>query len=306
MKIINGVIILDKPEGLSSNQALQKVKRLFSAKKAGHTGSLDLLASGVLPICFGEATKFSKFLLEADKYYRVCAKLGERTTTCDREGDIIEKKPVDINKQQLLEALAKFNGETEQVPSMYSALKHKGQPLYKLARKGLEVVRKPRKIHVSDLVLLDWQIDTFTMDVYCSKGTYIRNLVDDIGQVLGCGASVLSLRRLQAGDFTAEQMLTLDKLTTIKEQGGVEALGKRLLPIDTLLTGLRRIDVDAAIAEKLQHGQKVSPNDHAQEPIDVIKVYCDNIFLGIAEVTEERILKSKRMLSKTAAGFSLF
>lgn len=297
MEKIDGVLILDKPDGLSSNQALQRAKRLFQAKKAGHTGSLDLKATGLLPICFGQATKFSQFLLDADKAYRVQAKLGQRTDSGDAEGEIIEEKPVEVTEVQLLSVLKNFIGSIEQIPPMHSALKHKGQPLYKLARKGLSIKRKPRQVLVYGIALLDWSGDSFTLDVKCSKGTYIRTLIDDIGQALGCGAFVKSLRRLSAGPFKADQMLSLEKLETIKEQQGIEALRERLLPVECLLEGIMRCDLNDELALKLRHGQKVSPNDHEVPKEELVRVYVDDHFIGLAETDAERVLKSKRILS---------
>ncbi len=229
---VDGMLIIDKPIGLSSNQALQKIKRIFNAKKAGHTGSLDVLATGLLPICFGKATKCSQALLDADKYYFVTAKLGERTTTCDSEGPVIEKKSIEhITAQLLNQALAKFRGKIEQIPSMYSALKYKGKPLYKLARQGIEVERKPRTVTIYELKLIDWQNDQITLEVHSSKGTYIRNLVDDIGKELGCGSYVTSLRRLKSGPYEASQMITIEEVQALYDEGGFEAIDAKMLPI---------------------------------------------------------------------------
>lgn len=298
MHNIDGVLILDKPEGISSNQALQKAKRLFSAKKAGHTGSLDVLATGLLPICFGQATKYSQFLLDSDKTYRVVAALGERTSTGDSEGDVIDKHSVNVTEKQVTKVLEKFLGEIKQVPPMHSALKHRGQPLYKLARKGIEVARKARDVTIYQLDLLDWQEDSFTLDVRCSKGTYIRSLIDDIGLDLKCGAHVASLRRLAAGPFVANQMLSLEKLETIKEQGGVEALQERLLMVDCLLAGVDQIELEQQQLEKLMHGQKVSASKHDAKANTLLKVLVDGQFKGLAQTDSERVLKAKRMLVK--------
>ena len=226
---VNGILILDKPIGLSSNQALQKAKRIFEAKKAGHTGSLDVLASGLLPICFGKATKVAQSLLDSDKHYLTTGKLGTRTTTCDSEGDIIEKKSTKkITKELIIEALKMFRGEIEQIPSMYSALKHKGTPLYKLARAGIEIERKPRTIKIYELTLVNYDQDYIELDVRCSKGTYIRNLIDDIGKTLGCGAYVTKLRRLGAGPYQESQMVTIEQLVDIKDMKGIDGLDQLL------------------------------------------------------------------------------
>lgn len=210
---IDGLLLLDKPLGISSNQALQKIKHLFQAKKAGHTGTLDVLASGMLIICFGKTCKLSSEFLNMDKTYLVTAKLGVKTTTCDAEGEILEAKPTDkITKELIEKVLQKFHGEISQIPSMYSALKHKGTPLYKLARKGVEVKREPRKVNIYELKLLAWSKNSLKLEVHCSKGTYVRNLIDDIGESLGCGAYVSELRRLSIGTFPAEQMHTIEEI----------------------------------------------------------------------------------------------
>lgn len=209
---ITGILLLDKPTDITSNKALQQAKFLYFAAKAGHTGALDPIATGVLPICFGEATKFSQYLLNADKKYRVTAKLGEKTTTADREGEVIESKPVDVTEEQLVKVLQQFKGTISQVPSMYSALKKDGVPLYKLARKGIEVERDAREVDIYSLELVTFSDDEFVLDVHCSKGTYVRNLVEDIGDELGCGAHVLELRRTAVGDFNLGQTVTLAHL----------------------------------------------------------------------------------------------
>ncbi|MCG8011081.1 MAG: tRNA pseudouridine(55) synthase TruB, partial [Candidatus Thiodiazotropha weberae] len=193
---INGVLLLDKPQGMTSNKALQEVKFLYKAAKAGHTGSLDPLATGLLPICFGEATKLSAFLLDADKRYLVKVKLGETTTTADAEGDVVETSdPSGVTEDALRETMAEFLGEQQQLPPMYSAIKHNGERLYKLARQGIEVEREPRTIHIHGIDLLSFDLPEFEMDVRCSKGTYVRTLAEDIGKRLGCGAYVSGLRR---------------------------------------------------------------------------------------------------------------
>ncbi|PIQ43592.1 MAG: tRNA pseudouridine(55) synthase TruB [Gammaproteobacteria bacterium CG11_big_fil_rev_8_21_14_0_20_46_22] len=297
MENIDGVLILDKPQGMSSNQAMQKVRRLFQAKKAGHTGSLDVLATGLLPVCFGQATKYAQYLLDADKAYRVQAKLGVRTDSGDAEGEVIDEQAIDATEDAVKDVVDSFLGDIEQVPPMHSALKHKGQPLYKLARKGLSVERKSRSITIYSLSLIDYSGDSLTLDVHCSKGTYIRTLIDDMGLKLGCGAHVQSLRRLQAGPFKADQMLSLDKLETIKEQKGIEALRARLLPVEVLLEGIMRCDLDAESVAKLRHGQKVSPASHAIPAKTLVRIYQDDAFKGLARTDDERVLAAKRMLA---------
>ena len=199
---ISGVLLLDKPEGLTSNKALQEVKFLIKAAKAGHTGSLDPLATGLLPICFGEATKMSAFLLDADKRYQVTVKLGETTTTADAEGEVVETHdPSGVTEEQIRATLREFLGEQQQLPPMYSAVKHKGERLYKLARQGVVVERETRTIHIHSLTLLDMAMPEFVMDVHCSKGTYVRTLAEDIGKRLGCGAHVNGLKRTRVGPY---------------------------------------------------------------------------------------------------------
>ena len=229
---VSGVLILDKPRGMSSNAALQKVRWLLNAEKAGHTGSLDPLATGVLPLCFGEATKFSQYLLDADKGYETLARLGVTTTTGDAEGEVLEERQVTVGREALEAVLPRFRGEIEQVPPMYSALKKDGQPLYKLARAGEVVEREARSVTIARLELLAFEAPCATLAVSCSKGTYIRTLVEDIGRELGCGAHVAALRRTQAGPFGLAQAVTLEELVQVHAEGGNEALDRFLLPVD--------------------------------------------------------------------------
>lgn len=222
-KDINGILLLDKPLGLSSNAALQKVKRLFQAKKAGHTGSLDPLATGMLPICFGKSTKLAQKFLELDKIYLVTGQLGVKTTTGDTEGEILEQKPVpeNLSSETIEKILDLFRGETTQIPPMYSALKHKGQPLYRLARQGITIEREPRKITVYQLDLIQYHPETLTIElkISCSKGTYIRTLIEDIAEALNTAGHVIKLRRTQVGDFQESDMLTLEALEQLSDAG---------------------------------------------------------------------------------------
>ena len=221
---VDGIVVVDKIKGASSNDVLQRVKRLFGAAKAGHTGSLDPLATGVLPICLGEATKFSQFLLESDKSYRTLVQLGVKTTTGDAEGEVVEKCPVQVTRSDVEAVVERFRGQIQQVPSMYSALKYKGQPLYKLARKGIEVERPARTISIFRNDLISFDGDQFELEVDCSKGTYIRTLVEDIGDALGCLAHVKELRRLKAGPYEEQQSYSLNDLEQVKSAGRAEAL----------------------------------------------------------------------------------
>lgn len=254
---ISGILVLDKPIGLSSNHALQRVKRLYQAQKAGHTGNLDPLATGVLPICLGEATKVSAYLLDADKGYIATVRLGVQTTTGDAEGEVIASQEVgNIDEAQLLRVLAQFGGEIEQVPPMYSALKHQGTPLYKLAQKGIEVERKVRRVIIHDLRLLGIEGDQFTIEVACSKGTYIRTLAEDIGRVLGYGAHLTALRRTRAGPFRLDQAHALEELEALAD-GGLEQLDQLLSPLETALQHWPRLEVTATMAHYLRQGQAV-------------------------------------------------
>lgn len=238
-KIIDGILLLDKPLHITSNGALQQVKRLFGAKKAGHTGSLDPLATGMLPICFGRATKLSQKLLESDKYYDVTARLGEKTQTGDAEGEIIEKRPASHVTLELLQSiLPAFTGVIEQIPPMYSALKHKGKPLYQLARQGIEVARQPRQVTIHKLELLtgivraadDPEVATVSFHVHCTKGTYIRTLMEDIGEALGCGAHVIRLRRTAVAPYLNTPMVRLSQIEEACQADGQQALLRFLLP----------------------------------------------------------------------------
>ncbi len=246
---ISGILLLDKPLGLSSNHALQRVKRLYDARKAGHTGSLDPLADGMLPVCFGDATKLSAFLLDADKHYWFRVRLGVSTATGDAEGEILQTHPTKgVDAEQIEGVLARFSGEIEQLPPMYSALKHKGKRLYELAREGVEVEREPRrvKIHSLKLVCAD-HLPEFELEVHCSKGTYVRTLAEDIGDALGVGAHVTALRRTGVGPYTGQQMYSMEMLERAAEQGQ-EALDRLLLPIDTALSDWPVVRVNADTA----------------------------------------------------------
>jgi len=239
-RVVDGLIILDKPPGMTSNGALQRVKRAFFAQKAGHTGALDPLATGVLPLCFGEATKYSQYLLDSDKAYRSVFTLGVTTDSSDADGQVIsEKDASQVTRAQVEQALAAFRGDIQQLPSMFSALKHNGQPLYKLAREGIEVARKLRNVTISRLDLIDFRAGPqaeVEIEVHCSKGTYIRSIAEDLGFALGCGAHVSVLRRIQAGPFGLDQMVSLEYLESLAEKQDYQALNELLLPVDTRLS----------------------------------------------------------------------
>ncbi|MBI5448308.1 MAG: tRNA pseudouridine(55) synthase TruB [Gammaproteobacteria bacterium] len=294
---IHGVLLLDKPIGLSSNQALQAVKRLYAAKKAGHTGSLDPLATGMLPLCFGEATKFSQFLLESDKTYETRFKLGEMTTTGDAEGEIINTQQVSVSLKELSAVLKTFLGRISQVPSMYSALKYQGQPLYKLARQGIEVPRASREIDIFALDLLNFDSPFVSIRVHCSKGTYIRTLVEDIGKALGCGAHVTALRRLTAGPYQAEQMVSMAQLEESASQG-LPALLERLLPIETLVKTFPVINLTSLTTLCLRRGQAVLI-PHAPLEGWVQLNDKDGRFLGLGVVLSDGRIAPKRLVRDT-------
>lgn len=254
---VNGILLLDKPRGMTSNAALQAVKRLYMARKAGHSGSLDPIAEGLLPICFGEATKFSRFLLESDKHYQLTARLGIRTDSGDTEGKIIQEREVPtLSLSELETVLERFRGPISQIPSMFSAIKVNGQPLYKLARQGIEIERNSRPITIYSLMTLSFEGDILKLEVKASKGTYIRTLVDDIGETLGCGAHVVELRRLGAGPYTAEQMVDLEHLRKIEASGNREALEAYLLPLDSSVSDWPDVKLSEAAAYYLK---KVNP-----------------------------------------------
>lgn len=292
-RVISGVLLLDKPQGLSSNAALQKVKRLYNAQKAGHTGALDPLATGMLPLCFGEATKFSQFLLESDKGYRVIGKLGARTDSGDSTGEIIETNSVKVSKKQLEKALEEFRGDIMQIPSMFSALKHKGQPLYKYARKGIEIERPPRPVTIYELDLIRFENDEVELDIECSKGTYIRNIIDDLGQLLGCSAHVTMLRRNFVADYPVSGMITLEQLEKDAEDG--VNLDDYLMPTDSAILHLDEAEIDNESASYFSHGQAINyPNLNEG---DLIRVYNeDRVFLGMAEVDDQDMLAPKRLV----------
>jgi tRNA pseudouridine55 synthase len=253
-KAVHGVLLLDKPEGLTSNAALQKVRRLFSAAKAGHTGTLDPMATGLLPICFGEATKFSADLLAADKTYEATLYLGKTTETGDREGRVTATASVCCDDAAITAALAGFLGVIAQVPPMYSALKHNGRPLYQLARAGREVERAPRPVHIHALQIMDWKSPELTLRIRCGKGTYIRVLAEEIGKTLGCGAHLTMLRRTAVGDLTLAQAHSLPELEALEESRRFPLLD----PVDRLIATLPAVCLDETEARHFCHGNPVA------------------------------------------------
>lgn len=303
---LNGVLLLDKPAGMTSNAALQKVRRLFGAQKAGHTGSLDPLATGVLPICFGEATKFSNFLLDADKGYYTTAKLGDTRNTGDSDGEQVACHPVpDLNESILLPVLDKFKGDIQQVPSMYSALKHQGKPLYEYARKGITIERPARAIKIHRLELDAIRGDELDLTVECSKGTYIRSLVEDIGSELGCGAHVSMLRRFKAGHFSLADSMTLEALESQAEtalnSGGRQEIDAHLMPTDCLLPDLEKVCANNELARSILHGQAVRIADFKKMGLARLYVSqresADDLFAGVVEVLDDGWIQPKRLVN---------
>jgi len=293
---IDGVFLLDKPQGMSSNDIMQKVKRLFQANKAGHSGALDPLATGMLPICLGEATKFSQFLLDADKRYVVTAKLGERTDTSDAEGQVVETRPVNVETSQILTALEQFRGDILQVPTMFSALKHNGKPLYEYARAGITVEREARPITIFELNFIEYQAPFLTLEVHCSKGTYIRTLVGDLGEVLGCGAHVTVLRRTAVADYPAEKMMTWDALQALAEQGDLD---QHLLPIDTAVSKLPALKLNAEQSKGIGFGQRVKFANEAKLRGQVRLFSDKNIFLGVALIDDNNVIRPQRLITQS-------
>ncbi|MBD2795576.1 tRNA pseudouridine(55) synthase TruB [Xenorhabdus sp. 18] len=305
-RAIHGVLLLDKPQEISSNDALQKVRRIFNASKAGHTGALDPLATGMLPICLGEATKFSQFLLDSDKRYRVIARLGQRTDTSDSHGTLISEREVNITEPQLHAALDTFRGDTMQVPSMYSALKHQGKPLYEYARQGVNVEREARPITVYELQFIRWEGNELELEIHCSKGTYIRTIIDDLGELLGCGAHVIYLRRLQVANYPNQRMVTLEQLQELKQQAedqeieASELLDPLLLPMDTAVTHFPVIHLTAVVASYFKQGQPVRSN-HNLASNEWVRVTAgeENKFIGIAVIDEDGLVAPRRLVVET-------
>jgi len=306
-RAINGVLLLDKPHGLSSNHALQTVKRIYFAQKAGHTGALDPLATGMLPICLGEGTKFSQYLLDTDKTYQVMAKLGIRTTTSDAGGEVVSEKEVNVSDEQLAQALDTFRGTTKQVPSMYSALKHQGQPLYKYAREGIEVPREARDITVFNLELLRFEHDEVELNIHVSKGTYIRTIIDDLGELLGCGAHVADLRRSAVGSYPVDKMVTLPQLEALLEQANEEGitpselLDPLLLPMQSAVEGMPAVYVDDMSANFLRHGNPVQAYKAPAEGCMQVYIGEDENdenaeFIGVGFINDDGQVAPKRIV----------
>ena len=299
---IDGVILIDKPAGITSNDTLQKVKRIYFAEKAGHTGALDPLATGMLPLCFGEATKFSQFLLDSDKRYRVVAKLGERTNTSDSDGEVVETREVKVDRGQLERCIAKFRGTTDQIPSMFSALKHEGRPLYEYAREGIDVPRKSRKITVYSIELIRFEGHEVEMEVHCSKGTYIRTITDDLGEMLGCGAHVTYLRRTGVSNYPYENMVTIEHLEALLEKAHREEIAPRelldplLMPMDSAVQDLPEVNMITELADHVLHGQPVQVFGAPQEGIVRMTSGDERLFIGIGHIDDDGRVAPKRLV----------
>ena len=292
---VHGVLLLDKDVGMSSNDALNKAKWLLNAEKAGHTGTLDPFATGLLPLCFGEATKFSQDLLEADKTYETVVHLGVSTDTGDTEGEVVETRPVAVSLDQIDAVLAQFRGPIKQVPPMYSALKRDGKPLYEYARAGITLEREARDVVIHSLELLDYAAPMLRLRVTCSKGTYIRVLGQDIGAALGCGAHLNALRRTGVGSLTLDGAVTLEAFSAMAE--GMRA--KALAPLDALLSSFPAIELDAELAQRFRQGQRLSLGKAGMSIPDTLglyKVYEAAGLLGVAELSDEGVLQPKRLV----------
>ncbi|WP_025819338.1 tRNA pseudouridine(55) synthase TruB [Shewanella marina] len=301
-RLIDGIVLLDKDTGMSSNFALQRVKRIYNAAKAGHTGALDPLATGMLPVCLGEATKFSQHLLDADKRYLVTAKLGVRTDTSDSDGEVVQTRPLTFTDEQLQTALEHFRGDTMQVPSMFSALKYQGQPLYKYAREGIEVPREARPITVFELNYIGLEGDELTLDIHCSKGTYIRSIIDDLGEMLGCGAHVIMLRRTQVAVYPYEKMVTLAQLEALLEQAHRDEVPPRelldplLLPMDTAVADFPEVNLPDAMTTALMQGQALQAPGLVPDQLVRITLGDSHKFVGIGMMNDNGLLAPKRLV----------
>jgi tRNA pseudouridine55 synthase len=294
---VNGVLLLDKPAGISSNKALQMAKRLFGASKAGHTGSLDPLATGMLPVCFGEATKISAFLLDANKRYRFTCQLGVTTTTGDTEGEVVSTADCSaVTTESILGILPDFHGEIEQIPPMYSALKHNGQRLYKLARQGIEVEREARTVTIFTIELINYDQGSMELEVLCSKGTYVRTLAEDLGNVLGCGAHVTRLRRLSVGPYQSS-MVTLDELQALSEAGW-EDMDSKLLPIESGVADWPDVRLGADAAFYMSQGQPILVPHSPTE--GWVRIYDQQRFLGVGEVQDDGRVAPRRMIQSSS------
>ena len=296
---VSGILLLDKPTEITSNAALQMVKRIFDAIKVGHTGSLDPLATGLLPLYFGEATKFTQFLLDADKKYVARIKLGVITESGDSDGKVMETRPVpEISDAELEKVLSSYRGEIIQVPSMFSAIKVNGQPLYKLARKGIEIERKGRPVNIFELLVADREMDEFTIEVHCSKGTYVRTLAEDVGKELGCGAHVIGLRRISAGPFDESEAVSMSQLEIVKDN--CDELDRFLLPISAAVKEWPVVELTELSASYLRQGQAVQvPNAPANGWVGIFTESDEkeDTFVGVGEILGDGRVAPRRLVA---------
>lgn len=309
---LNGVLLLDKATGHSSNDMLQKVKRLYGAQKAGHTGALDPLATGMLPICLGEATKFSQYLLESDKRYRVIAKLGERTDTSDSDGEVVQTREIDFTHDTLLEKLEYFRGKTMQVPSMFSALKHQGKPLYHYARQGITIEREAREINVFELLFIRHEGDELELEIHVSKGTYIRTIIDDLGEMLNCGAHITMLRRLEVATYPQDKMISLAQLQTLFDKATEEDISPAvyldplLLPMDSPVSSFPVAHISEALSVNALHGNPVvimNNEDQSFKEDDLVRMVVGDAqrFIGVGFIDNQGRVQPKRIVVEATA-----
>ena len=298
---ISGILLLDKPAGITSNGALQRVKSLFFAQKAGHTGSLDPIATGILPICLGEATKFSGFLLNADKSYVAECQLGVVTRSGDTEGEVVSERPVEgVTEEKITQALQQFKGDIKQIPPMHSAIKVNGQPLYKLAHQGIEIEREPRQVTIFELEFIsyDAEAERMVIQVHCSKGTYVRTLVEDIGEVLGCGAHVTALRRTTLGPYLEQDVLTMEQLELIREEEDKSGLDQRLLSLDSAVDDYEAVVLDADSSYYIRQGQPVQISGAPDQ--GWIRIYNEQKeFLGVGEIDSDGRVAPRRLVASS-------
>ncbi len=298
---VNGMIVVDKPTGMSSNDAVQRAKRLYQARKVGHTGSLDPLATGVLPLCFGEATKFSQFLLDSDKKYWVRIRLGVRTDSGDSDGTVLQTRPVvGVDAVAVEAVLEEFRGEFEQVPSMFSAIKYQGQPLYKLARRGVEVERRPRAVTVYSNELTAFEGDRLELEIHCSKGTYVRTIAEEIGEKLGCGAHVCALRRRKAGPYDQTEMVSFDELERQYDAGGLAALDALLLSVASAVRDWPVVSLSDATAFYIRQGQPVivphAPTSGRVQLMEQSTEGSKQMFIGVGEILDDGRVAPRRLV----------
>ena len=297
-RAVDGVLVVDKPPGMSSNDAVQRAKRIYRARKVGHTGSLDPLATGVLPLCFGEATKFSQYLLASDKKYWARIRLGVRTDSGDADGEVVQTRPVvGITPARVEEALAEFRGEIDQIPSMFSAVKHQGQPLYKLARQGIEVERASRRVTIYSNELKCLEGEELELEIHCSKGTYVRTIAEDLGERLGCGAHVSALRRLKAGPYVEADLVTFEMLEHVADDGGFAALDALLLPTSSAVRDWPPVTLTQATAYYVRQGQPVIVAHAPPEGWVRLLEGSQSEFIGVGEILDDGRVAPRRLLA---------